>query len=278
MNSVNIPKNYIENIKSGFIFKKIFDNTKKVIKLNISKYNKSLQKKLNLEFDDFKDYAKFYSTIDIELKLVDNGTGRFINFIHRKNNYYHIYFDNSKEEIKRNYLKENEKIKKIRIQIDFQVESFIGLFDDCKCISSITFKKFHRINITDMSSMFKGCSLLKEIIFSNFNTENVKFMDDMFNGCTSLKELNLSNFNTNNVENLSHMFYKCSSLKELNILNFNTNNVSDMSYMFSSCSSLKELNLSNFNFTNVKDRTGMFSLTPLLTKLILPQNELMNNL
>ena len=48
--------------------------------------------------------------------------------------------------------------------------------------------------------------------------------------------------------------------------------------MFSSCSSLKELNLSNFNFTNVKDRTGMFSLTPLLTKLILPQNELMNNL
>ena len=62
------------------------------------------------------------------------------------------------------------------------------------------------------------------------------------------------------------------------ILNFNTNNVSDMSYMFSSCSSLKELNLSKFNFSNVKDRTGMFSLTPLLTKLILPQNELMNNL
>ena len=247
MNSENIPKNYIENIKSGFIFKKIFDNIKKVIKLNISKYNKSLQKKLNLEFDDFKDYAKFYSTIDIELKLIDNGTGRFINFIHRKNNYYHIYFDNSKEEIKRNYLKENEKIKKIRIQIDFQVESFIGLFDDCKCISSITFKKFHRINITDMSSMFKGCSLLKEIIFSNFNTENVKFMDDMFNGCISLKELNLSNFNTNNVENMSYMFNDCSSLEKLNLSNLNTNKVNNMKGMFSGCSSLKELNLSNFN-------------------------------
>ena len=271
MNSEKIAENYFDNIKSGLIFKKIFDNIKKVIKLNISKYNKSLQKKLNFEFKDFKDFSELYSTIDIELKLVDNGKGKFINFINRKNEYYHIYFDNSKEEIKRNYLKDNEKIKNIKIQIDYQVESFIGLFDDCKCISSITFKKFHRININDMSCMFNGCTSLTEINFSNFNTENVKYMDDMFNGCTSLKELNLSNFDTRNVTNMSRMFYKCSALKELNLSSFNTNNVIGMSYMFSLCLSLKELNLSKFRFTNVTDRTGMFSLTSPAIKIIHPK-------
>ena len=42
--------------------------------------------------------------------------------------YYHIYFDGNKKEKKRNYLKENENIKAIKVIIDYNVISFEKLF------------------------------------------------------------------------------------------------------------------------------------------------------
>ena len=132
----------------------------------------------------------------------------FINISDEEKEYYHIYFDNSIEEIKRNYLEENEKVKMIKIIINYPVKSFKELFQYCECINSIFFKKFYRNNITDMSYMFSGCSSLKELNLSNFNTNNVTNMRNMFYGCSLLKELNLSNFNTNNVKNMNGMFYE----------------------------------------------------------------------
>ena len=65
------------------------------------------------------------------------------------------YFDDNKEEIKRNYLNENEQIKIIRIIIDYHLKSsFEGLFYDCKHIESINFKKFFRKKIKYMKYMF----------------------------------------------------------------------------------------------------------------------------
>ena len=49
--------------------------------------------------------------------IVDNKYDKFINISDKEKDYCHIYFDNSKEEIKINYLKVNEKIKKIKIII-----------------------------------------------------------------------------------------------------------------------------------------------------------------
>ena len=91
-----------------------------------------------------------YSSIEIELKLVDNKFGDFIKIPKNEIQYYHIYFDDSTEETKRNYLQKNEKVNMINIKIDYQVKSFKELFFNCKCISSINFKKFTRINITNM--------------------------------------------------------------------------------------------------------------------------------
>ena len=70
----------------------------------------------------------------------------------------------------------------IKIIIDYQAKSFEKLFKDCNCISSIFFKKFHRITITDMRCMFDGCLSLKELNLSRFSTDNEKiwilcFMD-----------------------------------------------------------------------------------------------------
>ena len=251
----------LNNIKSIFIVKKILSHLIKNKSLKIIKYNKQLQRRLNLSINDYKEYSQLYSSIEIELKLDDSQkiyNRNFINIFGKEKDYYHIYFDNSNEEIKRNYLEENEKVNIIKIIIDYQVKSIKELFYDCKYISSIFFKKFYR-NINDISFMFSRCYLLKEINLSNFNTENISDMKYMFDNCLSLKELNLSNFNTDNITNMSGMFNGCSSLKEINLSNFNTNNVTDMSNMFYGCSSLEKLNISNFNTNNVINMKYMFS-------------------
>ena len=172
-------KSALDNEKSNYILKIIFDFMKKYKLFEVLKYNKILQKRINLTINDYKNYSQLLTPIEIELKLADNKYGKFIN-IYDKEEYYHIYLDNSKEEIKRNFLIENENINRIKIIIDHQVKSFKNLFSGCKCITSIFFKKFYRINITNMSYMFYDCSSLKKINFSSFNTTNVSDMSGMF--------------------------------------------------------------------------------------------------
>ena len=95
-----------------------------------------------------------------------------------------LYFNNNKEEIKRNYLNKNDNVEKLKIIIDNQIKSFEGLFQYCKIVEYICFKKFCRNNVTDMRFMFNECSSLKELNLSNFNTNNVTNMNGMFSRCS----------------------------------------------------------------------------------------------
>ena len=256
-------KNQMLNIKSNFIANKIIKIMPKNKLLEIIKYNKKLQQKLNIDINSYKEYLE----IEIEIIPAENKNDNFIIINEKNRAYYHIYFDNKKEEIKSTYIKQEDQISKIKIIIDHQIKSFNNLFYFCECIKSINFKKFNRKNITDMSHMFAWCTSLEQINLSNFKTDNVNNMSYMFDGCSSLKNLNLSNFITNNVKDMNHMFSGCTSLKELNLSNFNTHNVNDMNHMFSQCTSLEELNLSNFNTNNVKDMNYMFSFCCTLRNL-----------
>ena len=266
MESTNIPKDKqdikskdeLKNLKSDYFLQKIYDYLQTKKSLEIFRYNKNLQKRLNISIKNYKEYSEIYSSIEIELIPIKNGDGKFINIPKNEKDYFHIYFHESKEETKDNEINGENKVSKINIIIDYQVKSFKDLFNNCKCIELISFKKFYRNNIANMEGIFCGCSSLKQLNISNFNTNNVTNMSNMFWGCSSLIELNLTNFNTNNVTNMSYMFRECSSLKELNLSNFNTKIVTVMSDMFFGCSSLKELNLSNFYTNNVKDMRSMF--------------------
>ena len=51
--------------------------------------------------------------------------------------YYHIYFNDSKEEIKSNYLDENMNVEKIKTIIDYPINSFERLFSFCEGIENI---------------------------------------------------------------------------------------------------------------------------------------------
>ena len=203
-------------LKSKYILQLIFDNLSKRKSLNFIKYNKNIQNKINININDYKEFSEIYSSIEMEITPVNNKYGKFINIKNQGDlKYFHIYFDNNKEEIKRNHLDKNENIKKIKVILEHQVESFEDLFRDCECVESIYFKKFCRNNIKNMEGMFYNCSSLKELNLSNFNTNNVTNMSGMFRMCSLLEELNLSNFNANNTTFINDIFYGCSSLKKL---------------------------------------------------------------
>ena len=248
----------LDNIKSVYTIKIIFEHIKKNKFLSIIKYNKKMQNRLKLTINDYKEYSQLYSPIEIELKLVKNtySNEAFINIRGDNKKYFHIFFNDSNKEANLSSLN-HEKIEKVKIIIDHHIISFGYLFL-CTRIEEIYFKKFYRTNIIDMKSMFDCCTSLKKVDMSIFITNNVTNMQRMFNGCESLKELNLSKFNTNNVTNMEKMFCRCKSLKELNLENFNTNKVKDMSHMFEECESLKNLNVSSFNIDQVTNMYNTF--------------------
>ena len=108
------PKNNFDRLKSNYILKKIFNIIIKNKLLGIIKYNKKLQKALNLNINDYQEYSQLYTPIEIEIKLADNKYGEFINISDEDKKFYHIYFDNSNEEIKRYFLYKNEKVKRLK--------------------------------------------------------------------------------------------------------------------------------------------------------------------
>ena len=260
-----VSANYnIYKIKSKYILQKIFNNLNLKQELKLIKYNKCIQNKIGININDYKNNSKIIIEIipskytktimEDEFKAIT-----FVNIDEGYESYFHIYFNDNKDEIKRKYLNENDNVKKIKILIDYQIKSFYELFRYCKCIESISFPKFYRTNIENMNGMFYFCSSLKNINLSNIKTDNVTDMSYMFSGCSSLVELDLSNLTTNNVNKTKGMFLSCTSLKKLNISNFNINKVKNISYMFAECKSLETLNISSFNTSNVNNMENMFS-------------------
>ena len=162
-------KNKLINIKNKYIMKKIlFDNMQKRISLKIIKYNMNIQKRLDININNYKDFSENFSSIELEIIPIQNIYGPFIKIKKKDRKYFHIYFNDNKEEIEKTYLNKENKVFKINIIIDYQIKSFSELFSYCKCIESINFKKFCRNNITNMSAIFAECSSLKELNLSNF--------------------------------------------------------------------------------------------------------------
>ena len=135
-------KDIFKNLKNDYFLQLLFNILMKKKSLNIIKYNKNIKDRINISIKDYKEYLEIYSPIEIEIKTVKNKYGKFINIDKENEIYYHIYFNNNKEEIKRKYLNENENIEIIKIIIDY-LQSFKKLFKNCECIEYICFKKFY---------------------------------------------------------------------------------------------------------------------------------------
>ena len=76
------------NIKSNYILQKIFDNLEKKRTLEIVKNNKNIKKRIHLNINDYKEYSEKYSSIEIEIKPVNNKYAKFININEDEEKYY----------------------------------------------------------------------------------------------------------------------------------------------------------------------------------------------
>ena len=70
-------------------------------------------------------------------------------------------------------INEEDKIAKIKVKIDYRVDSFLGLFDECNCIESIDFNKYCRRDKSWFENMFSKCSSIKELSLSNIYNNNI---------------------------------------------------------------------------------------------------------
>ena len=138
----NQMKNMFENLKSRYILQKLFNNLGRKKLLDVIKYNENIKRRININIDDYKEYSELYSSIEIEIIPKINEYGKIININKEYEEYYHIYFNDNKEEIKRNQINKDDKVRKIKIIIDYEIKSFSNLFCGCECIEFINFKKF----------------------------------------------------------------------------------------------------------------------------------------
>ena len=117
--------NQLTIIKSNYFLQKLFDYVPERTSLEIIRFNITTQKRLNININNYKKCAEIYSPIEIEIVPRKNKIGQFINIKDKKDEkYYHIYFNDNKEEIKKTELNKEDTISKINIRIDYQIKSF----------------------------------------------------------------------------------------------------------------------------------------------------------
>ena len=97
--------NQLKNVKSDFILKKFFGYMTERKSLETVRYNKSIQKRINININHYKAYSEEYSSIEIDIIPMKGEYGKFINIKEEDKKYLHIYFnDNKKKEIENTYL------------------------------------------------------------------------------------------------------------------------------------------------------------------------------
>ena len=94
-------KNKFINLKSDYFLKKLFDNTQKRISLEIIKCNINLQKRLNININNYKNFSENFSSIELDIIPIQNEYGPFIKIKEENRKYFHIYFNSNKGEIKK---------------------------------------------------------------------------------------------------------------------------------------------------------------------------------
>ena len=72
-------KTLFDHTKSDYFLMKIFEILKEKKRLEVLKYIKHIQNKINLNINNYKEYSEKYSSIEIELTLYDDRYGKLYN-------------------------------------------------------------------------------------------------------------------------------------------------------------------------------------------------------
>ena len=133
----------LKNVKSHYIILKFFEYLTERKYLETIRYNKSIQKRIDININYYKVYSETKTSIEIDIIPMKDKFGKFINIKEEYKKYFHIYFnDNKIKEIENTSLDTDHNVSKISIIIDYQFKLFSNLFSFCWCVESIEFKKF----------------------------------------------------------------------------------------------------------------------------------------
>ena len=91
--------NLLRNVKSHYIILKFFEYMTERKSLEIIRYNKSIQKRIDININHYKAYFETKTSIELDIIPMKGKYGNFINIKEEDKKYFHIYFnDNKKKE------------------------------------------------------------------------------------------------------------------------------------------------------------------------------------
>ena len=96
-----VSNNKLRNLKSDYFILKFFGYMPKRKSLEAIRYNKSIQKRINININHYKAYSEEYSSIELDIIPMKGEYSQFINIMKEDKKYFHIYFnDNKKKKLK----------------------------------------------------------------------------------------------------------------------------------------------------------------------------------
>ena len=102
---LSVPNNKLRKVKSHYIIQKFFEYISERKSLEIIRYNKSIQKRINININHYKAFSEEYSSIELDIIPMEGKYGKFINIEEEDKKYFHIYFNDNKEDVKKTELK-----------------------------------------------------------------------------------------------------------------------------------------------------------------------------
>ena len=94
-----VANNQLKIVKSDYFIQKFFEYMPKRKSLETVRYNKSIQKRINININHYKAYSEEYSSIELDIIPLKGKYDKFIYIKEEDKKYFHIYYnDNKKKE------------------------------------------------------------------------------------------------------------------------------------------------------------------------------------
>ena len=93
--------NQLKNVKSHYIIQLIFEYMTERKYLETIRYNKRIQKRIDININHYKAYSETKTSIELDIIPMKDKYVKFINIKKEDKKYFHIYFnDNKKKKLK----------------------------------------------------------------------------------------------------------------------------------------------------------------------------------
>ena len=92
-----VANNLLRNLKSDYFIQKFFAYMPNRKSLETIRYNKSIQKRINININHYKAYSETKTSIELDIIPMKGKYGKFININEEEKKYFHIYFNDNKK-------------------------------------------------------------------------------------------------------------------------------------------------------------------------------------